>query len=446
MKTYFLILTILLLSSCSSSERINEPIVSDRGVDNKLALDNKTHTVILSPSKKQLGQALVIGNNNYEYSQLRNPVNDATDIAQLLSKIGFTVTLKTNLNQKSMDKVIRQFAKGLNEQGAGLFYFAGHGAQVNGQNYLLPIDNEKIQEEEDLKYNAVSASRILERMGKTKTTLNIIILDACRNNPYRGVPRGLRGLSSMQSSGSIIAFATASGKSASDSSKSGRNGLFTSHLLKALKNAHNNHQRIDDMLMQVQNAVSNESNNKQVPWYMASLSSPFCLGSGKCLTQDSIKQKASIARSKNGLVKGTDALREFEDTFDGFGFKIGTIQALKFNGDANQNLDLFFEDSHGFGTNNNSLDSSLNGVGGIIDMGYKKLDEVLEAPVKGYKPYISRSNIFQGHTYCVRTADGKHYGKIHILEINKSQPGSQGKNIVFSWVYQPNKTRSFVNK
>jgi uncharacterized caspase-like protein len=184
--------------------------------------------------------ALVIGNERYEYNPLNNPMNDATDMAHLLKEIGFETTLKTNLNQRAMDDAIRDFGERLSKsRGLGLFYYAGHGAQVKGQNYLIPIDNNRIQYETDLEQHAVYADEILMRMEDAKTTLNIIILDACRNNPYRGERSLRRGLARMQSSsdssGSIIAFATSAGRTASDYSKNGRNGLFTFYLLKNLK-------------------------------------------------------------------------------------------------------------------------------------------------------------------------------------------------------------------
>jgi len=230
--------------------------------------------------------ALVVGNNQYEHSPLKNPVNDATDIARVLEEIGFDVSLKTNLKQRQMDDAIHDFTKRLSQSNnsVGLFYFAGHGAQVNGQNYLLPIDNERIKDGTDLEYHAVYADKILKKMEKAKTSLNIIILDACRDNPYSGGRTLKGGLAPMQQThGSIIAFATATGKTASDTSQKGTNGLFTSHLISALKIAHQKHQRIDDMFMQISENVTHESKDRQQPWYLASLKKPFCFGG--CLGQ-----------------------------------------------------------------------------------------------------------------------------------------------------------------
>ncbi len=231
--------------------------------------------------------ALVIGNNQYEYSPLLNPVNDAKDMAQVLSNIGFEVILKTNLNQRGMEDAVYKFSQRLSKnQAVGLFYFAGHGAQIDGQNYLLPIDNKRLRDETDLKYHAIDADKVLEKMENAKTRLTIIILDACRDNPYQGGTRSLRrGLAHMQPSlGSIIAFATDKGETAADSSSGGHNGLFTKHLLEILQTAQQIHLRIDDMFMQVRNRVLKESEGAQEPWYLASLKEPFCFGGCQTIT------------------------------------------------------------------------------------------------------------------------------------------------------------------
>ena len=127
--------------------------------------------------------ALVIGNGEYNYSPLLNPVNDAQDIAKMLKKLQFNVVHLENASQRAMENAIRQFEKKLKNGGVGLFFFAGHGLQVSGKNYLVPI-GANIQEETDVKYEAVDAGRVLDAMYNAGNELNIVILDACRNNPY----------------------------------------------------------------------------------------------------------------------------------------------------------------------------------------------------------------------------------------------------------------------
>ncbi|MDM8560864.1 SUMF1/EgtB/PvdO family nonheme iron enzyme [Thiotrichales bacterium HSG14] len=226
--------------------------------------------------------ALVIGNANYEYAALTNPVNDATDVAQRLEKMGFNVDKALNLNQVAMGKTIRAFTTRLSQEpGLGLFYFAGHGFQVDGENYLLPIDNKKIEDKHDLEAYAFNVNlQIFNRMEEARNHLNFIILDACRNNPFRGAMRShQQGLASVNPvMGSIIAFATAPGKTAADKSQCGHNGLFTKYLLEGLEYAEKHNQRVEDMFMQVRNSVLEESGGDQIPWYTASLMKPFHFG------------------------------------------------------------------------------------------------------------------------------------------------------------------------
>jgi len=126
--------------------------------------------------------ALVIGNASYDASPLKNPANDATDMAAALQRLGFTVTRRLNANQADMESVIEAFGQQLRQGGVGLFYFAGHGLQVDGENYLVPI-GARINRQQDVKIAAVHVGRILGAMEESKNELNIIILDACRNNP-----------------------------------------------------------------------------------------------------------------------------------------------------------------------------------------------------------------------------------------------------------------------
>jgi hypothetical protein len=130
--------------------------------------------------------ALIIGNRSYQYKPLRNTINDAIDIKNILQQIGFEVILKTNLNQSQMDDAIDNFANRLlQSQRTGLFYFSGHGANVAGTNYLLPIDNNRIRRARHLRYYAINTHKILKTMEKGRTnSINIMILDACRDDPF----------------------------------------------------------------------------------------------------------------------------------------------------------------------------------------------------------------------------------------------------------------------
>ncbi len=215
--------------------------------------------------------ALVIGNSTYENAPLKNPANDATDMAIMLKQLGFEVTIKTNATRRTMQNAINAFGKKLNRGGVGLFYYAGHGLQVKGHNYLIPV-NAQIESESDVDYEAVDAGRVLGKMEDADNGFNIIILDACRNNPLvRSFRSGTSGLAKMDApSGSILAFSTAPGSVAADGT--GRNGLYTSKLLKHMAKPD---LRIEAVFKQVRIDVARDSGMKQTPWESSSLMGDF---------------------------------------------------------------------------------------------------------------------------------------------------------------------------
>jgi tol-pal system protein YbgF len=228
-----------------------------------------TSSIAISSKERKI--ALVIGNGAYKSSPLLNPVNDANDMANVLKKIGFSVRLKVNANQRSMEKAIRSFGKDLRSGGVGLFYFAGHGIQVYGRNYIIPI-GANIQSEADVKYESVDAERVLSQMYEAENGLNIIILDACRDNPYaRSFRSSEKGLAKMDApTGSILAYATAPGSVAADGT--GRNGLYTSKLLKYMMEPN---LPIERVFKRVRIDVVKASGNRQTPWESSSLMGDF---------------------------------------------------------------------------------------------------------------------------------------------------------------------------
>ncbi|HQK79199.1 MAG TPA: caspase family protein, partial [Syntrophales bacterium] len=134
-------------------------------------------TPSLSPAATERRTALVIGNSAYSSGPLKNPVNDATAMDAQLKKLGFTVILKKNANLKGMETALTEFGDRLKRGGVGLFFYAGHGLQVNGVNYLVPI-GAKINRESDIKYETMDAGKILDEMANANNGLNIVILDA----------------------------------------------------------------------------------------------------------------------------------------------------------------------------------------------------------------------------------------------------------------------------
>jgi len=179
-------------------------------------------TAIYATEKKV---ALVIGNSGYSSAPLKNPVNDAIDISNSLELLGFEVVRGTDLNRKQLRQRVREFGSLLTKADVGFFYFAGHGIQFNGENYLIPVSVD-INSEDEVVDEAISISSILHKMEGAGNAINIVVLDACRNNPFaRSYRSASRGLTRMDGpTGSYIAYATAPGMIASDGK--GKNGLY----------------------------------------------------------------------------------------------------------------------------------------------------------------------------------------------------------------------------
>jgi len=218
--------------------------------------------------------ALVIGNNDYKYSHpLRSPVNDAKDMATVLRGLGFTVIDEYNLKHQDFDQAVHSFETQLHKYNVGLFYYSGHGLQAQGDNYLMPIDAQ-IQSAVDIKYKSINANQILDKMEYANKHTNLLILDACRNNPFKSLHKGLsQGLAEMSPRGSLIAFATSPGMAALDGLSTDRNSIYTKHLLKQLRTQ--SHLSVLDLLTQVAGGVAKETNQEQWPWKSDSLTDVF---------------------------------------------------------------------------------------------------------------------------------------------------------------------------
>src|SRR5579859_7884780 len=231
----------------------------------------------------QAGQkrlALVIGNSQYQFTTpLKNPVNDARAVASSLQSLGFEVLEHENVTQGQMKQAINAFGEKLKGYDVGLFYYAGHGVQSQGVNYMIPIEAE-LKNEEQIEFDCVAADRVLAFMETAATKVNLIVLDACRNNPFgRSWQRsaGGGGLAMMDApKGSLIAYATSPGHTASDGEST--NGLYTSALLKFMRNPS---LTIEQVFKQVRNEVSDKSGGSQIPWETTSLTGEdFYLGRG----------------------------------------------------------------------------------------------------------------------------------------------------------------------
>jgi uncharacterized caspase-like protein len=229
--------------------------------------------------------ALVIGNSAYRVGVLKNPVNDARAVAVSLRAMGFEVTLCENTSLRDMIEAFRQFSLAARSAQVRLVFYAGHGVQLKGRNYLLPVDTE-ITAEDEVASKSADLNELLDRLGASKQGINIVILDACRNNPFSGSdivgPDGRRlkfrgatpaGLAPVEAPlGSMIAFSTAPGGVALDNPGES-NSLYTKHLLASMQSPG---LPIELLFKQVRLGVARETGRVQVPWESSSLTGDFC--------------------------------------------------------------------------------------------------------------------------------------------------------------------------
>jgi hypothetical protein len=270
------IILALLLASCESTT----PTTPDPSPSAPPAVEKPRGLTRIEPL------ALVIGNAKYEDKPLANSINDAKLIAKVLQEKGFKVTLKTDLKKAEMEQVIRDFSNQLEgNENISLFYFAGHGLQLDGSNYLVPINNRQLQDETDVQNDAIKLDEIVQRMGKAKDGLKVVIIDACRDNPFQppmmARSRGTltRGLARIDvqvqvprtaSKEMLVAFATQPGQTAAD------NGLYAAHLAQAIQTPG---LKVEDVFKRVSKTVKEKTKGEQEPWYgTANIINDYCIG------------------------------------------------------------------------------------------------------------------------------------------------------------------------
>ncbi len=248
---------------------------------NRWLLAASTYLMLVMPATAEKRVALIVGNSAYVHSNpLANPANDANDVAAALKEVGFEVILGLDLDKRGFDSKVRDFARALDQADVALFFYAGHGLQASGRNYLVPVDAQ-LQNERDLDFEGVAADFVLkqmelERAGKT----NIVFLDACRDNPLaRNLARSMgtrsasigSGLAQVQTGvGTFIAYSTQPGNVALDGQ--GRNSPFTAALTKAMQGAGRN---LTSVMIDVRKDVLAATNGKQVPWDHSALTGDF---------------------------------------------------------------------------------------------------------------------------------------------------------------------------
>jgi uncharacterized caspase-like protein len=278
--------------------------------------------------------ALVIGNGAYQHAvTLTNPVNDARDVAAALTPLGFQVVLGYDLNKQAFDLKLREFARALKDADVGVFFYAGHGLQVKGSNYLVATDA-KLEAESDLDFETLRVDAVLSHMDREAKT-NIVFLDACRNNPLarnlartmgtRGVGEN-NGLAPVASSlGTFIAFATQPGAVASDGA--GRNSPFSAALKRHITAPG---MSVTDLMVEVRKEVVGATKGTQVPWDHSALQGRFYFAAATPTatavtpTTPSAQVQLSDATQAWQLVKDTQSIpaleafvRRFGDTFQG---------------------------------------------------------------------------------------------------------------------------------
>jgi hypothetical protein len=225
--------------------------------------------------------ALVIGNAAYKRDPLDNPVNDARLIGGRLEQAGFRVTRRENLDRNGMAKALQDFGALLTDNTVAVLYYAGHAMQLRDQNYMIPIDAE-IRTEDDVGLQGVDLTFILGRMSRAKSRVNIVILDACRDNPFAkragGSASTSQGLAQMDAPiGTFLAYATAPGKQAPDGIGKQGNSIYTAALARHLLTPG---LPVEIMFKRVREAVVSESRQLQVPWEHSSLLGEFAFVPG----------------------------------------------------------------------------------------------------------------------------------------------------------------------
>lgn len=269
--------------------------------------------------------ALVIGNNAYPSSELLSAVNDARDVAATLRSSGYDVLLRENVTRDALFQAIREFGGKLRDGDIAVFYYAGHAIQVRDRNFLIPVDA-RVKQEDDISFYSLDLSEVLQRMDRIRTRANILILDACRDNPFASTVRfSSVGLAQMSApSGTLIAYATAPGQVAREGS--GRNGVYTKHLLRHMSNPG---QPVELTLKRVREGVMAETRGAQVPWDSSSLRGEIVLagevlvgapgtGLGAGSAQNAADVRSGLERTFWESVKDSKDPKEFEAYLDQF--------------------------------------------------------------------------------------------------------------------------------
>jgi len=246
--------------------------------------------------------ALVIGNSSYSEAPLANPKNDALAIAERLRLAGFSVNLKLDVGRRELQQALRDYATALTkDQGIGVFYYAGHGVQLNWRNFLIPVDA-SIFSKADIGAQAVDLGLLMEGLTRARSPLSLIILDACRNNPFGPDFRTeFPGLSQLDAPpGTLLAYATAPGNTAADGE--GSHGLYTNQLLREMMAPG---ATVEDVFKRVRLSVRKTSQGAQIPWESTSLEADFVFFPGQNARDMEREFEADLAQWNRLRLNGT---------------------------------------------------------------------------------------------------------------------------------------------
>jgi uncharacterized caspase-like protein len=259
--------------------------------------------------------ALVVGNARYAAKPLDNPENDAQLIAASLRQLGFEVATHLNLNVREFRRVLREFSRRIQEEDAvAVLFYAGHGVQIDGRNYLLPVDV-NLRDEEEVKDESVDIEDVfLSRLDRARAPVRILILDACRDDPFRTKTRNIRasgGLAEMNARGALIAYAAAPGATAEDG-PDGTNSVYTKHLATEI---FAEGVEVEQMFKNVRVKVLRDTNQRQVPWVNTSLTVNFSFnpGAGPAVSREDLAGAEENRRLQGELDQSLADRKRLED-------------------------------------------------------------------------------------------------------------------------------------
>lgn len=263
---------------------------------------------VVSATEKRV--AVVVGNGSYKQAPLANPVNDAKLIAERFRGLGFEVQMHLDLSAKAFRRVLREYVELLKRQdGVAIFYYAGHGVQIEGRNFLLPVDID-LTDQDEVRYNSVDIDEMfISRLDKVRAQARIVILDACRDDPFAGRSRNIRaagGLAEMAARGTLIAYASAPGATAEDG-PTGGNSVYTRNLADELLTPGI---EVEQMFKRVRVKVLGDTKERQVPWVNTSLTVSFSFNPRTGPDPAEAERQARISALENELAQTRDLLEK----------------------------------------------------------------------------------------------------------------------------------------